>query len=101
MTVHRLKVWPEYFDDLSKAKPFEIRRDDREPRFDVGDLVCLEEFNENVVGGYTGRWKPARIVKVWRGGAMPDGYCAFTFEWGGGDVSAICGAARADITVSR
>lgn len=40
MRVHDLKVWPEYFNDLSKnRKPFELRRQDRDYR--VGDYLRL------------------------------------------------------------
>lgn len=38
MTVHHIKTWLEYFDDMvSGAKPFELRLNDR--RYRAGDLV--------------------------------------------------------------
>lgn len=46
MAIHRLKTWPEFFAAVvSEAKPFELRKDDREPRFEVGDELILEEWN--------------------------------------------------------
>lgn len=49
--IHELKIRPEYFKSvISGAKPFEIRRNDR--NFKVGDLVALNEHDS--VSGYTG-----------------------------------------------
>jgi len=50
---HKLKTWPEYFEDLSTCqKMFEVRKSDR--KFGVGDTLILQEWdprNEE----YTGR----------------------------------------------
>jgi hypothetical protein len=44
MTEHYLKTWAQFFPALiSKAKQFEIRKDDR--GFEVGDLLILEEWD--------------------------------------------------------
>lgn len=49
--IHELKTRPEYFKSvISGAKPFEIRRNDRD--FKVGDFVALNEFDDK--SGYTG-----------------------------------------------
>lgn len=49
--IHELKINPEYFKSvISGAKPFEIRRNDR--NFKVGDFVALNEFDDK--SGYTG-----------------------------------------------
>jgi hypothetical protein len=58
-TVHKLKTWPPYFDEvLSGRKPFEWRIDDRD--FKVGDTLLLQEYiphaeNPGREGQYTGR----------------------------------------------
>ena len=39
---HELKVVPRFFGALAAGrKPFEVRRDDREPAFAVGDVLRL------------------------------------------------------------
>ncbi len=44
MKTHKLKTWPQYFDDLRTGKKsFELRKNDR--RFAVGDVLMLEEYD--------------------------------------------------------
>ncbi|EGK2526512.1 DUF3850 domain-containing protein [Listeria monocytogenes] len=51
MTVHRLKILPEFFEKKrTLVKAFEIRKNDR--NFEVGDTLVLQEFDN---GEYTGR----------------------------------------------
>ncbi|EAD0695550.1 DUF3850 domain-containing protein [Listeria monocytogenes] len=51
MTVHRLKILPEFFEKKrTLVKAFEIRKNDR--NFMVGDTLILQEY---VNGEYTGR----------------------------------------------
>ncbi|HFL0606071.1 TPA: DUF3850 domain-containing protein [Listeria monocytogenes] len=51
MTVHKLKILPEFFrEKVTLKKSFEIRKNDRD--YKVGDTLLLQEF-EN--GKYTGR----------------------------------------------
>lgn len=51
--VHDLKCWTEYFEHvLSSAKPFEVRRNDRDYR--VGDVLHLREWSRRD-SAYTGR----------------------------------------------
>ncbi|EHU8535114.1 DUF3850 domain-containing protein [Listeria monocytogenes] len=51
MTMHKLKILPEFFQEKwALKKNFEIRNNDR--NFEVGDTLVLQEF-EN--GKYTGR----------------------------------------------
>lgn len=39
---HNLKTWPEFYRSiLDGSKTFELRRDDREPRFAVGQMLNL------------------------------------------------------------
>ena len=53
ITVHKLKTWPVYFDDIFKGrKNFDIRKNDRD--FKVGDDLLLEEWNPDIQK-YTGR----------------------------------------------
>lgn len=74
MTVHVLKCDPEYFEAVeSGKKPFEVRRDDREPPFETGDIVALVHgpgirYGERLV---------KRIGYVARGGRIPEGFCVF------------------------
>ncbi|HDM8963458.1 DUF3850 domain-containing protein [Listeria welshimeri] len=51
MTVHRLKILPEFFEKKrTLVKAFEIRKNDR--NFMVGDTLILQEY---VNGEYTSR----------------------------------------------
>lgn len=44
MTVHKLKLFPEYFDAVANGiKTFEIRKNDRD--YKVGDTLRLYEFD--------------------------------------------------------
>lgn len=44
MTIHKLKVWSEYMEDLiNESKTFEVRFNDRD--FQLGDILILEEFD--------------------------------------------------------
>ncbi|EDP7604065.1 DUF3850 domain-containing protein [Listeria seeligeri] len=51
MTVHKLKILPEFFvKKICLKKSFEIRKNDRD--YKVGDTLVLQEFKN---GTYTGR----------------------------------------------
>ncbi|MBF2544094.1 DUF3850 domain-containing protein [Listeria seeligeri] len=51
MTVHKLRILPEFFrEKIALKKSFEIRNNDR--NFEVGDTLVLLEFED---GNYTGR----------------------------------------------
>lgn len=53
MTTHKLKTWPEYFNQIIEGnKNFEVRRNDR--NFMIGDTLILQEFDP-IVKLYTGR----------------------------------------------
>lgn len=63
---HDLKTWPVVFDALlTRAKSFEVRRDDRD--FAVGDLLLLREW-DNAAGEYTGRSMRALVTYLLPGG---------------------------------
>lgn len=56
---HEFKSWPEWFEaTLSGAKPFDVRIDDRDGGFRVGDIAWHHEWNPEANDGegeYTGR----------------------------------------------
>ncbi len=57
---HRLKIKPEYFEDIVKGElTFQVRFNDR--NFKKGDFLILEEFDSR---GYTGRYINAEITYV-------------------------------------
>lgn len=59
MTIHELKIWPEYFlPIIKKEKTFELRKADRD--FKVGDKLKLNEYDPETKT-YSGR---SAIVKV-------------------------------------
>lgn len=63
MVVHRLKIKPEYFTDVTDGKKtFELRKNDRD--FKVGDTLILQEYNED----YTGRATKVKVTYMLKGG---------------------------------
>lgn len=76
MTIHKLKIWPVYFNcTLAGIKPFEVRKNDR--GFKIGDTLILEEYDPKSNKGYTGK-KASRVVSyVLPGGqfGIKAGYC--------------------------
>jgi hypothetical protein len=43
--LHHLKTWAPYWDEVrADRKLHELRKDDREPRFEVGDVLELERI---------------------------------------------------------
>lgn len=58
--VHNLKIWTQFFTDVkSGAKPFEVRKNDRD--YEVGDTLILDEFDPNTEK-YTGAWIPKLVT---------------------------------------
>ena len=76
---HILKIQPEYYEAvLAGTKRFEVRRDDRTPRYAVGDLLILEEFAD---GTYTGRDAAVLVDYIYRGAiGRKDGYCIMSIR---------------------
>jgi hypothetical protein len=75
MTIHVLKADDCYWQDVRiGAKAFEVRIDDRQPRYETGDVVIL-------VNTGPAPWTGARVVKrigyLARGGRIPSGFCVF------------------------
>lgn len=79
--IHELKILPEYFEAVaSGAKPFELRKDDREPRFAVGDGLVLREWF-GVVGQFSPRSVTGSITYVLRDfPGLEPGYCILGVE---------------------
>lgn len=70
---HELKILPEWYESLASGiKSFEVRKDDRNPRFEPNDELFLREFDGNK---YTGRTMRADVRFVLRGEYCKDGYC--------------------------
>lgn len=70
---HELKILPEWYDSLASGmKSFEVRKDDRKPRFEPNDELFLREFDGDK---YTGRTMRADVRFVLRGEYCKDGYC--------------------------
>lgn len=62
MTVHDLKIWPDFFDlHICRQMEFQIRRDDRP--FQFGDQLRLREFDP-ATGKYTGFVAISRVTSV-------------------------------------
>ena len=65
MMMHELKILPEYFEAvLAGTKTVELRKEDREQGFVVGDTLRLREYREQ--GGYTGREVWVMVTHVLR-----------------------------------
>lgn len=83
---HVLKCWPRQFDEVGTGeRPFEIRKDDRD--YARGDVVMLVEYDPETKQ-HTGRSMTRTIGLLGRGKPYPDGYCAFSLEYG----NAVCTA---------
>lgn len=77
--IHDLKCWPSFFVGLeSGAKPFEVRKDDRD--FAVGDRLLIREY---LAGrdAYTGRELHFNVGTILRDfpGIEP-GYCVLGLQ---------------------
>ncbi len=79
---HKLKCWPNYFDDLmSGKKTFEVRVNDRD--FKVGDVLELQEFSPTR-SCYLSRKLTLRVNYILRGSksnlCINDGACVMAIE---------------------
>lgn len=74
MNTHYLKTAPEFYGDVeSGIKPFEVRIDDRFPRYEVGDTLYLQEYADME---YTGRECVKTVTYVLRDPRyVKNGYC--------------------------
>lgn len=78
-TVHELKIAPLYFEDIKNGtKKFEVRKDDREPKYSAGDVLILREWNGK---RYTGQTLKAKVTYVLRAPAyVKKGYCIMSLD---------------------
>lgn len=76
MKVHNVKLWSEYFDAvLSGAKPFEVRKNDRDYR--TGDLLVLWDWDRKKRRA-TGSRFVAKVGYLLPGSfGLKKGYCVF------------------------
>lgn len=75
MTVHILKTDGDYWDEIANGKkPFEVRKDDRKPAYEKGDLVVLVCSGS---GPQYGAKLLRRIGYIAREGRIPEGWCVF------------------------
>lgn len=75
---HHLKIQPEYFEAVCNGtKRFKVRKDDRAPHYEVGDLLILAEFAD---GAYTGRVVTVLVDYIYRGELCRDGYCIMSIR---------------------
>jgi hypothetical protein len=76
--VHDLKCWPQFYGDVeSGAKPFEVRKNDRD--YKVGDVLLLREWASCWRGldwSYTGRQCRRKVTYILKAAPfVPPGYC--------------------------
>jgi hypothetical protein len=74
--IHDLKCVQPFFAAIADGrKPFDVRRDDRDPQFMVGDVLRLREWVEWAFGGwgYTGCEVRRRVTYVLRHEHFPEG----------------------------
>lgn len=72
--VHELKIWPQFFIDAkSGAKPFEVRKDDRD--YAVGDRLVLREWSP-ATQSFTGPWVRVLVTYLMRSHGSPEGCLA-------------------------
>jgi hypothetical protein len=95
ITVHELKCWPEYFQQVKTgAKNFELRLNDRD--YKTGDILHLKEWNlkgynsvspNELVGEYTGDELRVKVKYIFHSAAsagysfgLLGGYCIMAIE---------------------
>lgn len=70
---HELKILPEWYNSvISGNKRFEVRKDDRTPKYSALDKLLLREFDGEK---YTGRTATVQVTLVLRGEYCKEGYC--------------------------
>ncbi len=82
MAHHRLKIWPEQFQAVKNGrKTFEYRKDDRSPRFSVGDTLGLLEWDPDTKS-YKGNHIEVNVTYIVRGPefGVPNGYCVMSIK---------------------
>ena len=76
--IHQEKTLPKYFEaELQGVKNFDVRADDREPRYSVGDLIVSMEWDGEE---YTGRAIIKKVTYILREEYCLPGYCIMSTE---------------------
>lgn len=78
MSIHELKILPEYFNDIAKGtKKFEIRKADRDYR--LGDTLVLQEWDHELKE-YTGKELEVYVIYILgdESGYVLDGHVVMT-----------------------
>lgn len=79
VSVHQLKIMPQYFQAVwDGQKTFELRKDDR--NYQEGDILALREWDGEK---YTGRGIAVRITHILRNCpeyGLADGYCIMSIR---------------------
>lgn len=83
--IHYLKIWPDFFKaSLEGRKKFEVRKDDRDGGFKVGDILILQEWfpPPNHAGKYSGRCLARTVTYIFRGPlfGLEEGYVVLGVE---------------------
>lgn len=74
-TVHVLKTWDEFMQDIAlRNKTFEVRKNDR--NYEVGDILILQGFDKDKKA-YTDKQITAKVTYILHGGqfGVEEGYC--------------------------
>ena len=80
MTIHELKILPEYYDAVRVGdKRFEIRKNDR--NFKNGDVLRLKEWDGEKYTGEEVYALVRYILTDWQAG-LKDGYCIMSIDTG-------------------
>jgi hypothetical protein len=78
MMIHHIKCTPLPFTQLTRGeKTFEARKDDRDPKYLVGDFLIIHEWIDDQ---YTGRSVVRRVTSILRGPlyGIKKGYCVMS-----------------------
>lgn len=81
--IHECKLRDIYVDDImQERKTFEVRKDDREPRYEVGDMLALNVIREvDGIIEFTGDTILTRVSYVFRDPEyVKDGYAILGIE---------------------
>lgn len=81
MTTHKLKCWPEPFEETLRGnKTHEFRKDDRD--YQVGDRLVIQEYAP-ITNVYSGRELHREVTYIGRGYGIPEGYVCMsvTLAW--------------------
>lgn len=99
MSEHELKTWPEPFAAVrSDEKLAEFRRDDREPRFAVGDVLVLREWEPDHDNGTTPRTRPIIHTRGHEGTLLNEALDYGPCETCGASTANVCHTNRHRIT---